>query len=337
MNGKNRFIKTLSFINFMICLGIEGTSHTFGVGIVSSKKKILSDVRDMHTTEEGGIIPVIAAEHHKKVAKKIIEKAISEAKYPKIDLISFSRSPGLPPSLHETRKIALELAKEMDLPVIGVNHIASHLSSAHFHTKVKDPVYLFVSGANTQLLVLEDKRFYIIGESLDIAIGNALDKFAREIKLGFPGGPKIEELAKKGSYVELPYLVKGMDLSFSGIVTYLSNMYKKGIDKHDLCFSFQETCFAMLTEVSERAMANCNKKELVLIGGVAANKRLREMLTIMCNDRKAKFYSVPLQYSGDHGAMIAYQGMLEYNSSKKINTEINPYERAEEVNVSWKY
>jgi len=321
----------------MICLGIEGTSHTFGVGIVSSKKNILSDVRDMHTTNEGGIIPVIAAEHHKRVAQKIIEQAILEAKYPKIDLISFSRSPGLPPSLHETRKIALELAKEMNLPVMRVNHVASHLSSAHFHTKVKDPIYLFVSGANTQLIVLENKRFHIIGESLDIAIGNCLDKFAREIGLGFPGGPKIEELAKKGEYVEIPYLVKGMDLSFSGVVTHLANLYKKRIKKEDLCFSLQETCFAMLTEVAERAMANCNKKELVLIGGVAANKRLNEMLNIMCKERKSKFYSVPLKYSGDHGAMIAYQGILEYEKNKKIKTETNSYERIDELDVSWKY
>ena len=321
----------------MICLGLEGTSHTFGASIVTSKKNILSDVRDMLVTEKGGIIPVEAAEHHKKVSKKIIEEAILKAGYPKIDLISFSRSPGLPPSLHETRKIALELAEDMNIPLIGVNHVASHLSSAHFHTKVKDPIYLFVSGANTQILLLENKRFHQVGESLDLAIGNALDKLAREIGLGFPGGPKIEKLAKKGSYIELPYIVKGMDLSFSGIVTHAINLFKKNYKKEDLCFSIQETCFSMLTEVAERAMANCNKKELVLIGGVAANKRLREMLTIMCNERKAKFYSVPLQYSGDHAAMIAYQGLLEYNNSKKIKTEINPYERIEEVEVTWKY
>ena len=321
----------------MICLGLEGTSHTFGASIVASKKNILSDVRDMLVTKKGGIIPVEAAEHHKKVAKRIIEEAILKAGYPKIDLISFSRSPGLPPSLHETRKIALELAEDMNIPLIGVNHVASHLSSAHFHTKVKDPIYLFVSGANTQILLLENKRFHQVGESLDLAIGNALDKLAREIGLGFPGGPKIEKLAKKGSYIELPYIVKGMDLSFSGIVTHAINLFKKNYKKEDLCFSIQETCFSMLTEVAERAMANCNKKELVLIGGVAANKRLREMLTIMCNERKAKFYSVPLQYSGDHAAMIAYQGLLEYNNSKKIKTEINPYERIEEVEVTWKY
>jgi len=321
----------------MICLGIESTSHTFGCGIVSSKKKILSDTRDMLKTEKGGIIPIDAAKHHRKVGKRIIEEAILKAKYPKIDLISFSRSPGLPPSLHEGRRIALEFGKEMNLPIIGVNHVASHLSSAHFHTKVKDPIYLFVSGANTQILILENKRFHQVGESLDLAIGNALDKFAREIGLGFPGGPKIEELAKKGSYSELPYIVKGMDLSFSGIITKAADLLMKGNKKEDLCFSLQETCFSMLTEVSERAMANCGKKELVLIGGVAANRRLREMLTIMCNERKAKFYSVPLEYSGDHGAMIAYQGILEYNSGSKIKTDVSPYERVEEIEVTWKY
>lgn len=321
----------------MICLGVEGTAHTLGIGIVSSKKKIIADVKDMLTTEKGGIIPTEAAEHHKRVSKKIIEQAILEANYPKIDLVSFSRSPGLPPSLHETRKIAMTLAKELEAPIIGVNHIISHLSSAHFHTKAKDPIYLFVSGANTQILVLEGRRFHQVGESLDIAIGNALDKFARDIGLGFPGGPKIEELAKKGDYIEIPYTIKGMDLSFSGIVTFLTNLYKKGYKKEDLCFSFQETCFAMLTEVTERALANCDKKEVVLIGGVAANKRLREMLDLMCEDRKAKFYSVPLQFSGDHGAMIAYQGLLEYGKDRKINLEVNPYERAEEVEVTWKY
>jgi len=319
----------------MICLGIEGTAHTLGIGVVS-KKTILSDVKDMLTTEEGGIIPVQAAEHHKKFAKELIKKALEEAKFPKIDLISFSRSPGLAPALHETKKIALDLAKELNVPIIGVNHISAHLSSAHFHTQMKDPIYIFVSGANTQILVLENNKFHQVGESLDIAIGNALDKFARQIGLGFPGGPKIEELAKKGSYIEIPYIVKGMDLSFSGIVTYLTNLYKKGYKKEDLCYSFQETCFAMITEVTERALANCNKKEAVIIGGVAANKRLNEMLTIMCKERNANFYSVPLKYSGDHGAMIAYQGLLEYGKSK-IKTDVNPYERIEEVDVTWKY
>ncbi|MBI2671842.1 tRNA (adenosine(37)-N6)-threonylcarbamoyltransferase complex transferase subunit TsaD [Candidatus Woesearchaeota archaeon] len=310
---------------------------TLGVGICTRKKEIIADVRDMYTSETEGIIPVKAAQHHKNVAEKIIKKALEEAKFPKIDLVAFSRSPGLPPSLHETKKIAEALAKELNVPLIGINHISAHLSSAHFHTEVKDPVYLFVSGANTQILVLENNKFHQVGESLDIAIGNALDKFGREIGLGFPAGPKIEQLALNGKYVEIPYIVKGMDLSFSGIVTHLTQLYKKGYKKEDLCYSFQETCFAMLTEVAERALAHCNKKELVIIGGVAANKRLNEMLEKMCNARKARFYSVPLKYSGDHGLMIAYQGLLEYPTTKKIKTDVNPYERIEEVDVTWKY
>ena len=322
----------------MICLGIESTSHTFGCGIVSSKKKILSDTRDMLKTEKGGIIPIDAAKHHRKVGKRIIEEAILKAKYPKIDLISFSRSPGLPPSLHEGRKIALEFGKEMNLPIIGVNHVASHLSSAHFHTKVKDPIYLFVSGANTQILILENKRFHQVGESLDLAIGNALDKFAREIGLGFPGGPKIEQMAKLGKkYIELPYTVKGMDVEFSGIVTHAINLFRKGESKEDLCYSLQETMFAMLVEVTERALAHCDKNEVLLIGGVAANQRLCEMLDIMCKERKAKFYAVPIKYSGDHAAMIAWQGILEYKAGRKPDKDldINPVWRIDQVKTVW--
>jgi tRNA A37 threonylcarbamoyltransferase TsaD len=165
-----------------------------------------------------------------------------------------------------------------------------------------------------------------------------LDKFAREIGLGFPGGPKIEQLAK-GEYVELPYSVKGMDVSFAGMLTKALRLFKQGTSKENLCFSLQETAFAMLAEVAERAMAHTDKKELLLIGGVAANKRLGQMLNIMCNERGAKFYAVPLQYSGDQGVMIAWQGVQQFKAGDKVDPEkanIDPYERIDEVNVIWK-
>ncbi|MEK6934880.1 MAG: KEOPS complex N(6)-L-threonylcarbamoyladenine synthase Kae1 [Nanoarchaeota archaeon] len=322
----------------MICLGIEGTAHTAACSLVSSKGQILSDVRDMYTKEKGGIIPVEAAEHHKNVFPSIIRKAIEEAKVKKIDLVAYSRGPGLPPCLRETLNAAKDIANDLKVPIIGVNHCISHLTSAHLFTKIKDPVYIFVSGANTQIIALEGGKFRIFGETLDTGLGNALDKFGRELGLGFPAGPKIEELARKGKYVGLPYIVKGMDLSFSGIVTQTINLFKKGVKKEDLCFSIQETLFAMLTEVTERALAHTKKKECVIIGGVAANKRLANMMGIMCKERDAKFYAVPLKYSGDNSVMIGYQGILEYqagNRSKKL--DIYPYERTDSVNVNWKY
>ena len=226
----------------LICLGIEGTAHTFGASIITSKGDILSDVRDMYTTKKGGIIPQDAAKHHKEISNSVIEKSLKEANknFDDINLISFSRAPGLAPCLLATKDVAIRLAKEHKKDLIGVNHAIAHLTSGLLFTEAKDPIYIYVSGANTQILALIDKRFRILGETLDIGLGNALDKFGRGIELGFPAGPKIEELAKDGEYVELPYTVKGMDLTFSGIVTEATNKFRKDYKKEDLCFSVQE-------------------------------------------------------------------------------------------------
>lgn len=316
----------------MICLGIESTAHTFAAAVISAKGEVFSDVREMYKREDGGMIPNEAARHHENIKEKVIRDAIEKSKQNKIDFIAYSRGPGFGPCLH----IGLNAAKELKLPILGVNHCLGHLASASLFTKAKDPIYVYVSGANTQIISLEGERYRIFGEALDVALGNALDKFGREIGLGFPAGPKIEELAKKGKYVELPYIVKGMDLSFSGIVTKVENLFKKGVSKEDLCYSMQETCFAMLTEVTERAMAHCNKNEAVLIGGVAANKRLMEMMTKMCEDRNAKFYSVPIEYAGDNAVFIAWEGIKEYQAGiREEKSEVRPYERTDQVDIKW--
>lgn len=323
----------------MICLGIESTAHTFSACVVTAKGEILSDVRDMFTTESGGLIPTKVANHHQAIHEAVIRKAIEEAKAPKIDLVAVSRAPGLAPCLHVGLRAAKEVAKSLSVPIIGVNHPIAHLSSGTWLTEAKDPIYLFVSGANTQIIALEGGRFRIFGETLDVGVGNALDKFARNIGLGFPGGPQVEKLALNGKWTELPYLVKGMDTAFSGLVTAALNKFKKGVSKEDLCYSFQEVAFSMLTEVTERAMAHCNKKEVVIIGGVAANKRLASMLEIMCKERNAKFFVVPLKYSGDQGAMIAWQGLLEYQAGTRIDADkldIDPYQRVDAIKVNWK-
>lgn len=320
----------------MIILGIESTAHTFGIAVINEKGKIFSDIRDMYKTESGGIIPNEAARHHENVKDRVIREAIEKSKQNKFDLIVYARGPGLSPGLHVGLDAAKDLVKDLNCEIIGVNHCIAHLTSGLLFTKAKDPVFVYCSGANTQIIALEGGKYRIFGETLDIGLGNALDKFGREVGLGFPCGPKIEELAKKGKYVDLGYTVKGMDLNFSGIITKAINLYKKGISKEDLCFSLQETFFAMLTEVTERAMAHTGKKEALLIGGVAANKRLIEMLDIMCKERNANFYYVPLKYSGDNAAMICWQGFLEYNSGRREKkAEIKPYERTDEITVFW--
>ena len=315
----------------MNILGIESTAHTFGVGIVTDKGEVLANVVDSYTSKDIGMIPHEIAEHHNKVAEKVLKQALEEANltWKEVEFIAYSAGPGLDPALWAGYHISKKWAGDNDKKLVGVNHCAAHLSIGKVYNKLKDPCYLYVSGVNTQIIVYENGKYRVVGETLDLGLGNMLDKFGRVLGLGFPAGAKIEELAKSGKFVDLPYTVKGMDVSFSGILTKVEQLLQKGIPKEDLCFSIQETCFAMLTEVVERAMAHTDKKELLLVGGVGANKRFCEMLDIMCKERDAKFYKVPMSLAGDQGAMIAWEGFLRKNESGDI--EVNPHWRTDEV------
>ena len=326
----------------MICLGIESTAHTFGVGIVESKNKkikVLANVKDSYTTESGGIIPTDAAKHHKEVADSLIEKAIQEAKigFEDINIIAFSQGPGLSPCLLVGLHKAKELSEKLKRPLVPVNHCIAHLEIGNALCKSRDPVLLYVSGANTQIIAYSSRKYRIFGETLDIGIGNFIDSFARHAGLGFPGGPKISLLAERSkNLIELPYSVKGMDVSFSGLLTNLNQKFDRKYMIEDLAYSMQETAFAMLVEVAERAMAHCNKKELLLGGGVACNKRLQEMCRIMCKERKAKFFCPENQFLLDNGAMIANSGILRYKEGKILDVkkaDIKPYERTDDKNL----
>lgn len=316
----------------MFILGIESTAHTFGVGIVTDKGEVLANAKDSYSSKDCGMIPNEIVDHHKEVALKVLEQAFQEAKlaWKDISFIAYSAGPGIDPVLWEGYNIAKQWAKMHGKKLVGINHCAAHLSIGKVYNNIKDPCYLYVSGVNTQIIVEEEGKYRVMGETLDIGLGNMLDKFGRMLGLGFPAGAKMEELAKYGSYVELPYVVKGMDVSFSGILTKIQQLFVGNkATKEDLCFSVQETCFAMLTEVVERAMAHTGKKELLLVGGVGANKRFCEMLQIMCGERGAKFYKVPMELAGDQGAMIAWEGFLRKDHSGDI--EVNPQWRVDEI------
>jgi len=326
----------------MLSLGIESTAHTFGCGIIDSKGKIYANVTDAYKTETGGIHPSEAKLHHENAKDKVVEDALQQAnlELKDIDLISFSQGPGIAPCLLVGMKKVKELAKKINAPLVGANHCIAHLEIGKLMTKSKEPVLLYASGANTQIIDYEGKKYRVFGETLDQGVGNFIDSFARYIGLGFPGGPKIEKLALNGkNYIELPYVVKGMDVSFSGILTNLKQKYDaKKYPVGDLAFSLQETVFAMLVEVSERAMAHCGKQELVLGGGVACNKRLQEMCRIMCEERNAKFFVPPNEVLVDNGLMIAWLGILQRKQATidldKI--DIKPYERTDDVEVRWR-
>lgn len=320
-----------------ISLGIESTSHTFGIGIATDSGKILANERDVYRPKVGsGIIPTEAAEHHKQVKEKVLQNAFerSQLEWGGIDAVSYSAGPGLPPSLNVGAEFAEILARLNHKPLIKVNHAVAHLEIGKLTTKTADPIFVYLSGGNTQIIAFTEGKYRIFGETMDIPVGNAFDVVARKMGLGMPGGPEIEKLAKNGKYVELPYVVKGMDLSFSGIVTACERKIKEGIKKEDIAYSLQETCFDMLAEVAERALAHTEKKELLLVGGVASNKRLQEIFEIMCKDRGAKMYVVPEEYSGDQGAMIAWTGILA-KDSKQIEDKINPNWRVDQVDINW--
>ena len=316
----------------MAVLGVEFTAHTFGVGIVTEKGEVLSNVKDSYSSPDKGMIPELVVKHHQEVAEDILEKALKEAGvgWNEIDFIAYSAGPGLDPALWAGYHKVKEWSEKYGKKLVGVNHCCAHLSIGVVVNKLKDPCYLYVSGVNTQIIVEEGGKYRVMGETLDIGLGNLLDKFGRIIGLGFPAGAEMEELAKNGEYVELPYTVKGMDISFSGILTKVQQLYERGkASKEDLCFSIQEVCFAMLAEVVERAMAHTGKQELLLVGGVGANKRFCEMLDIMCQERGAKFYKVPMSLAGDQGAMIAWEGFIRQKEFGDIG--VNPHWRTDEV------
>jgi glycoprotease/Kae1 family metallohydrolase len=355
----------------IICLGIESTAHTFGASIIEhtytksnshskvqsklkdKKTTILSNIKKTYTDPSSGMIPHKVSEHHVQNCHQIIQDALTKAnkKISQITLISYSQSPGIGHMLRIGAAAARSLAILHTIPIIGVNHCVAHLEIGRHLTKAKDPILVYASGANTQIIAYMSGKYRVFGETLDMGIGNFLDTFARYANLGFPGGPKIDQLAEESkkkqiqtnnsTYIELPYCVKGMDLQFGGILTNLRQKLEKPKEYpiDDLCYSTQETVFAMLTEITERALAHCNKSEIILGGGVACNKRLQEMMHIMCQERGAKAYFIENQYYVDNAAMIAWLGILEYKSGKRMKiTDCNilPYIRTDDVHIHWR-
>ena len=324
----------------LICLGIEGTAEKTGVGIVDSERNILASQGQALIPEKGGIHPREAAEHHANSLVPLIKKSLEESQLNlgDLDLVAFARGPGLGPALRTVATAARSLALSLNVPIVGVNHCIGHIEIGRLTTDCQDPLTLYVSGGNTQVIAFDAGRYQIFGETLDVAIGNCLDQFARTVGLGHPGGPRIEEQARKSdNYLKLPYTVKGMDLSFSGLLTAAIRKYESGAALEDVCYSLQETAFSMLVEVTERALAHSKKREVLLVGGVAANQRLREMLDIMAQEHYADFFMPEMKYCGDNGAMIAWLGMLMHQHGIKndISSKVIQRYRTDEVEVPW--
>ncbi len=323
-----------------IVLGLEGTAWNLSCALVD-EEDVIAEKSATYVPAKGGIHPREAAQHHAEHMAGVVGAVLDAAREDdlKIEGVAFSQGPGLGPCLRTVATAARALSLRFGVPLVGVNHCIAHIEVGKWKTGATDPVVLYVSGGNSQVLALRRGRYRIFGETLDISVGNALDKFARQVGLPHPGGPKLEALAKSAKeYIPLPYVVKGMDFSFSGLSTAAASAAKK-YDLADVCSSFQETAFAMLVEVSERALAHAEKEEVLLVGGVGANSRLREMLKIMCEERGAKFYVPEKRFMGDNGSMIAYTGLVMMTSgvvTPLAESRVRPGYRTDEVEVTWK-
>lgn len=372
--------------NYYIALGLEGSANKLGVGVIkhpilpnlssgdnshNCEVEILSNIRDTYITPPGeGFLPRDTARHHRNWCVRLIKNALKEAKIEDptldIDVICFTRGPGMGAPLHSVAIAARTCSLLWEVPLVGVNHCVGHIEMGREITKAENPVVLYVSGGNTQVIAYSENRYRIFGETLDIAIGNCLDRFARTLKI--PNAPSpgynIEQLAKncknKNNLVELPYTVKGMDLSMSGILAYIDLLAKdlfRGNKKNktlfdretgeckvsveDLCYSLQENLFAMLVEITERAMAHVNASEVLIVGGVGSNTRLQEMMGQMCKDRaNGKVHATDERFCIDNGVMIAQAGLLQYRMNNYVQdlseTVVTQKFRTDEVYVSWR-
>ena len=318
-----------------IVLGIEGSANKVGVGVLqydpqTHQYSILSNPRKTYVAPAGmGFLPKETAWHHQAHIVALVRTALTQAfpheAHPETRLsgICFTKGPGMGAPLQSCAVAARTLSLLWKIPLTGVNHCVGHIEMGRIASASANPVVLYVSGGNTQVICYNDSgRYCIFGETIDIAVGNCLDRFARVIGLSNDPSPgyNIEQEAKKpgAQFIELPYTVKGMDVSFSGLLTQVEQLAKtklapKGtITKQDLCFSLQETIFCMLVEITERAMAHAGASEVLMVGGVACNVRLQEMMQLMVQDRagKGKVCAMDHRYCIDNGAMIAQAGIL---------------------------
>ena len=376
-------------------LGIEGSANKIGIGIVGRDGTIYANVRRTFVTPPGtGFLPRETAEHHAAQILPLIAEALAKAEIgpDRLLAICYTKGPGMAGPLTVGCVVARTLALLWCVPLIGTNHCIGHIEMGRVATGAKNPVVLYVSGGNTQVIAYAERRYRIFGETIDIAVGNCLDRVARLLELSNDPAPgyNIEQLAKRGKVlVDLPYVVKGMDMSFSGMLSYIEGLIAhpmftgiesaaaaaasapaasadddgtnnrkraprraipapKGADKiaepfgpADICYSMQETIFAMLIEVTERAMAHCGATGVLIVGGVGCNERLQAMMAVMSRDRGAECYGMDERYCIDNGAMIAYAGALQYGLRGEGCTPLKACSvtqrfRTDEVYVTWR-
>ena len=328
------------------------------MGIVREDGEILSNPRRTYITPPGtGFLPKETAEHHQREVLGVARAALEEAGVKPEDLacLAYTKGPGMGGPLVATAVAARALALLWNKPLVPVNHCVGHIEMGRVVTGAKNPVVLYVSGGNTQVIAYCDRRYRIFGETIDIAVGNCLDRFARALGLSNDPSPgyNIEKLArigaKSGRLIDFPYVVKGMDVSFSGLLSFAESTAREMLadgsaTREELCYSLQEIVFAMLVEVTERAMAHCGAPDVLIVGGVGCNLRLQEMMGKMAQERGGHLYATDERYCIDNGAMIAYAGLCQLQGNAKCGETIPPISettvtqrfRTDDVLVTWR-
>lgn len=326
-----------------LCLGIESTAHTFGASLVDSSGRVITNENSTYKPPAGvGIHPRKAAQHHVQVTEEIVGKALrrktQSATYIP-DFVAYSAGPGLGPCLRVGATVARAIASFLSVPLLPVHHGIAHLDLAISMTRARDPLGVLVSGGHTGIVVHLGGRWLFYGETQDITLGNLLDMFARGARLPSPGGASVESIAAKGRKIlPLPYTVKGNDVAYSGLLTAALQLLKKGERLADICYSLQEVSFSMLAEAVERSLVQTRKMEVLLAGGVAANRRLRNIIQMVAEDHDASFHSVVAEYTGDCGAQIACSGQFMFEMGRSVpvsKSYVKPRWRLDEAEVPW--
>ncbi|KAF2095004.1 O-sialoglyco protein endopeptidase [Rhizodiscina lignyota] len=370
----------------MLALGLEGSANKLGVGIIyhpppskcfdasMPEPIVLANLRHTFVSPPGtGFLPRETAMHHRQWVVRLVKRAMAQAWNPEaeerkkrglspkdIDVICYTKGPGMGAPLQAVAMAARTLAMLWRKELVGVNHCVGHIEMGRAITASPSPTVLYVSGGNTQVIAYTAQRYRIFGEALDIAVGNCLDRFARALRISNDPAPgyNIEQLAKKGNrnhLVEIPYAVKGMDCSFSGILARMEEFAERLADgpedarkdrercfnpetgeqelvtAEDLCMSLQETVFAMLVEITERAMAHTGSSQVLIVGGVGCNERLQEMMGSMARERGGSVYATDERFCIDNGIMIAQAGLLDIEESG-----VTQRFRTDEVWVGWR-
>lgn len=321
-----------------LCLAIESSCDETAAAVVKNGKQVLSNVIssqiEIHKAY-GGVVPEIASRHHLKNINPVIDQALEEAgvKFSDIDFIGVTNGPGLIGALLIGTATAKALAYALSIPLVGVHHIKGHICANYIAYPGLEPPFaaLIVSGGHTAIADIPDyTHYHILGQTRDDAVGEAYDKVARVLGLGYPGGPAVDALAKQGNPKAIPFKrvylePESFDFSLSGtktgVLNYLNSAKQKGlkIEKADVAASFQAAVVEVLVEKSIRAAKKLNRKRMVMAGGVAANSYLRQQLKEACRKNEIELFVPPLLLCTDNAAMIGCAAYYEWLEGKKAD------------------